>query len=221
MPESNWVIRANKDKSGLYRKGILGTPVLNNLLNSSRGRSVQRGIFHFLIQKTSLNFLKNLHPSTLTHCHTVLLQFLSYLKLSYMSIVYLVIACLPLFENWKLLSVPDVSQHLKLPIAPGRVQNYLQMEGKGRKGGENREEKCLLSTYCTLCVHEFISCLVDGTFIFGSAYFYIQGPTLRMFSDLPQGHSAQTSMSPLTSSPLHSRSWTVHLPSRNLIYSSS
>lgn len=149
MHESNWVIRANKDKSGLYRKGSLGTPVLNNLLNSSRGWDVQRGIFHFLIQKTSFNFLKNLHPSTLT---AILSCFSSYhhLKLSCVSIVYLVTACLPLFENWKLLS--QCLLYLSTSNCHGPWTST-ELPVDGREGGKNRGGKVfiehLLYPLCT------------------------------------------------------------------------
>lgn len=115
---------------------MLGTLLLNNLLNSSMGAGCAKGHFSFFDSK---NFLKNLHPSTLT---ATISCFSSYhhLKLSYMSFVYLVTACLPLYQKWNLLS-QCLLYHLKLSLVPGKGAELLE---EGRKGGKNIGRKVFI-----------------------------------------------------------------------------
>lgn len=96
----------------------------------------------------------------------------------------------------------------------------LRTTTKGRKGGKNTGRKVFTwaSTICSMYLNSFH--LPKSRDIHYWFCLYIQGPSLRMLSDLSQGHSAQTSMLMLTRYLLHSRPGTRYFPSRNLTNSS-
>lgn len=95
------------------------------------GGSVCKRTFSILrLKKVSLT------PEEIPHIHTHSLPYFSSyhrLKLSYVSFVYLVTACLPLYENWNFLSQCGLYLSTSdYPFNLERAQNYYKRK-EGRK----------------------------------------------------------------------------------------
>lgn len=156
-----------------------------------------KGTFSILwLKKLSLTSWRNsTHPYSLTAISSCFSSY-HHLKLSNVSFVYLVTTCLPLYENWNFLS--QCGLYLSAPQTAPSTWKGLRTTTKGRKGGKNTGRKVFTwaSTICSMYLNSFH--LPKSRDIHYWFCLYIQGPSLRMLSDLSQGHSAQTSMLMLT-----------------------
>lgn len=182
-------------------------------------RRVCKGAFSILwFKKLPLTSWKPppIHTHSLPYCPVlVLITIWNY----FTSFVYLVTHCLsaPLWKLEPFLSVPADLSISNCPWPLERVQNYLYKEGRKKY---RKKSVYWAPTICSVHINSFPMPSSWGIHYWFCLFLYIQGPTLRMLSDLAQGHSALTSMSPLTSYPLHSWPRTGYLPFRNLIHSS-